>query len=377
VWTAGELRRLLGDDEDVFGRRFGVETRGNALADPQGEFVDQNILYVAQPIEDIAVRTGKSVDDVMAALVRSRERLFQERAGRPRPHLDDKILTAWNGLMIAAFARAARVLVDSPHRDEWRTAAVRAGEWIQAHLWRAGERRLSRRDGEGAADGFCEDYAYLVWGLVELFQATSDGRWLDWALELTAVQTELFSDERDGGWFSTTGQDASVLLRLKEDYDGAEPAAMSVTVRSLLVLGHLVGDAALIARAGRTLERYGPEIGRIVRVMPFMLSNVALWHLGASHVVIAGGADAAETARLEHVVAGRYLPGAVTLVVPPGGAGGTLAARAPWLAAMSARDGRATAYVCRDFTCREPVTGGAEFAAQLDALAPARILGLS
>jgi hypothetical protein len=279
--------------------------------------------------------------------------------------------------MIAAFARAARVLVDSPHRNEWRAAAVRAAEWIRANLWRAAEGRLSRRDGDAAPDGFCEDYAYLVWGLVELFQATADGRWLDWALELTAVQSSFFSDDHDGGWFSTTGQDASVLLRLKEDYDGAEPAAMSVTVRNLLVLGHLVGDHALVTRAGRTLERYGPEIGRIVRVMPFMVANVALWHLGASQVVIAGGADASDTARLEHVVASRYLPGAVTLVIPPTGADAALAARAPWLAAMTSKDGKATAFVCRDFTCREPVTDEAALAAQLDALGPSRVLGPS
>jgi hypothetical protein len=270
VWSSGELARLLGPDAEIVSRRFGVEPGGNALSDPQGEFQGHNILYVAQSVQDVAVRSGKSVEEVTSILSNARRTLFEARSRRPRPHLDDKILTAWNGLMVAAFARAARVLVDSPQRETWRQAAVEAARWIREHLWRPDERKLLRRyrDGEAAIDGFCEDYACMVWGLVELFQATGDLDWLDWALELTRVQTALFSDERDGGWFSTTGHDPAVLLRLKEDYDGAEPAAASVTVRNLLTLGHLAGEQALIDRAGRTLERYGPQIGRAVRVMP-------------------------------------------------------------------------------------------------------------
>src|SRR5262245_27404909 len=273
VWTAGELDRLLGDDAPVVRRRFGVEDRGNALSDPQGEFEGQNIFYVAQSIDDVAVRTGTSVDEVMAALVRGRAALFRARSARPRPHLDDKVLAAWNGLMIAAFARAARVLVDNPRRDEWRTTAERSAGWVREHLWIPGEQRLLRRfrGGDAAIDAFCEDYAYLVSGLIELFEATGEVGWLDWALELNAVQATRFFDERDGGWFSTSGDDRSVLLRLKEDYDGAEPAAASVTVGNLLALGHLVGDETLRQRAGRTLERYGPQIGRAVRVMPLMV----------------------------------------------------------------------------------------------------------
>jgi uncharacterized protein YyaL (SSP411 family) len=164
VWTAGEIARLTAADAPIVSRRFGVEPRGNAPADPQGEFADQNILYIAQPIDDIAARVGVSEADVMDALGRARETLFAARETRPRPHRDDKVLTAWNGLMIAAYARAARVLVDSPRRDEWRGMAERAAGWIRDHLWQPDTRTLLRRyrDGEAAIEGFCEDYAYLV-----------------------------------------------------------------------------------------------------------------------------------------------------------------------------------------------------------------------
>jgi uncharacterized protein YyaL (SSP411 family) len=373
VWTAGEIARITGADADIVGRRFGVEARGNALADPQGEFTDQNILYVAQPVEDVAARTGTSTADVMAALARARQALFDAREARPRPHRDDKVLTAWNGLMMAACARAARVLVDSPRRAEWRDLAEQAARWIREHLWSEPDRRLLRRyrDGDAAIDAFCEDYAYLVWGLTELFQATGRVEWLEWARTLTEIQTEKFYDPRDGGWFSTTGDDPTVLLRLKEDYDGAEPAAASVTVRNLLVLGHLASDTALVDRAGRTLERYGAQLGRAVRVMPLMVANVAIWHSGGMQVVIAGDPEADDTRALARTAARHYWPGGVTVPLSTADPDPRLAAALPWLASMSARGARATAYVCRDFTCRAPVTDAAGLDRELqDATAP-------
>jgi uncharacterized protein YyaL (SSP411 family) len=254
---------------------------------------------------------------------------------------------------------------------------VRTRAAVETHLWRPVERRLMRRfrDGESAVEAFCEDYACVTWGLIELFQATGTSRWLDWAVELTSVQTALFFDDRDAGWFSTSGQDQSVLLRLKEDYDGAEPAAASVTVRNLLSLGHLVGDATLVERAQRTLERYGPKIGQVARVMPFMVSNLVLWHAPPVQVVVVGDPHAPDTRALERVIAATYLPSAVHVPVAPGAAAPDLVARLPWLTALTLKDGRATAYVCRSFACQLPATDPATLERQLaDAAAGPRIV---
>ncbi|MGE5834219.1 MAG: thioredoxin domain-containing protein [Acidobacteriota bacterium] len=377
IWSASDIDRLLGAEAPIARRRFGIEDAGNALADPQGEFQGQNIPYVAQSIDDIAARTGKTAADVQAALDRVRTTLFKARAARPRPHLDDKVITAWNGMMIAAFARAARVLVDSPRRGEWLESARGAARALLAHVWRPGEKRLLRRyrDGEAAVDGFCEDYAFLTWGLLELFQASGEASWLEHALELTSVQVEQFFDERDGGWFSTTGRDSSVLLRLKEDYDGAEPSAASVTVRNFLVLDNLTGDVAYADRARRTLERYGSQIGPIVRVMPFMVTNVAYWHASKLQIVFVGPRNPAGTLALERVAARRYLPFAVTVAVEAGASQHALSRRLPWLGAMTERDGRPSAYVCDDFTCQAPVTDAAALEQQLTEIsAPRRIV---
>lgn len=376
VWTAAEIDGLFDTHRSVIRRRFGIEDHGNALADPQGEFTNQNILFLAQTIEDVAAREGLSVDAVMGILAHARQTLYDARAKRPRPHLDDKVITAWNGLMIAAFARASRVLVDSPRRTEWRQAAERAAAAVHARLWRPAERRLLRRyrDGEAGIDAFCEDYACLAWGVLELFQATGDASWLVWARELTEAQTSLFFDSRDGGWFSTTGNDASVLLRLKEDYDGAEPAAASVTVRNLLTLSHVTGDASLRDRAAMTLERYGAGLGRIARVMPMMLANVVFWLSPSAQVVIVGDADDEDRRALERAVAKAYAPTMVQMPVSAVGAE-ALGAILPWVGAMKPVGGRAAAYVCQDFTCRAPVADPAELAGLVaDSSAPRRII---
>jgi hypothetical protein len=377
VWAAADLDRLLGADAAIARRRFGIEDAGNALADPQGEFRGQNILYVTQSVDDIAARAGRTAAEVAEILDRARRVLFDERAARPRPHLDDKVITAWNGLMIAAFARAGRLLVDSRRRGDWLDAARRAADFVTRHLWRADGNRLLRRyrDGEAAVDAFCEDYAFLTWGLVELFQASGEGRWLDHAVALTEVQTRLFFDDRDGGWFSTTGDDPSVLLRLKEDYDGAEPGAASVTVRNLLVLAELTGDRAYTDRASRTLERYGTQIGRVVRVMPFMVSNIPFWHAPKCQIVVSGPRQAVETAALERTVARRYLPFAVVMSLDAASPDRQRSGRLPWLASMSPKDGRASAYICRDFSCQAPVSDPAALDRQLeDIAAPRRIV---
>ena len=216
----------------------------------------------------------------------------------------------------------------------------------------------------------------MACGLIELFQATGDTAWLEWAIDLTSVQTELFFDQKDGGWYSTTGNDPSVLLRLKEDYDGAEPAASSVTVRNLIRLAQLTGDASYLERAQATLERYGPGLAQVVRVMPMMAANLALWHARRTEIVIAGTSGESGFEGIERVVAGRYLPWSVVAPLDPDRPQASVtSARMPWLAAMTLKDGRATAYVCQDFACQTPTSDPDALSGQLDdAMAVRRIL---
>ncbi len=295
LWSTEELEGLLGPDAQVLSERYGVEPDGNALADPHGEFTGRNILYQARPVEAIAGEPGGSVADVAAALNRARQVLLRARNLRPRPQLDDKVLTAWNGLMIGAFARASRVVPELVGRgfslaggaDDvgrgFSLAGAAAASFIRARMWDPATGRLLRRyrDGEGAIDAFAEDYACLIFGLLELHQADGDRAWLDWALELQRRQDALFWDEEAGGWFSTDGRDPTVLWRFKEDYDGAEPAASSVSVQNLQTFERLgVAPEGARDKIERSFRLFAERLTQMGRAVPMMLAALSEWHGG-------------------------------------------------------------------------------------------------
>ena len=357
LWTAAEIDGLLGPDANILKRRLGIEADGNAPHDPMGEFRGRNMPYLQQEVGEIARLTGRSTDDVGGTLAAGRQRLFDVRAERPRPHLDDKVLTAWNGLMIAALARAGHVL-DGAAATHSREAAIRAASFVRDRLWDGDRGVLHRRfrDGQVSIDGYAEDYAYLIWGLLELFQTSGDVTWLEWATELQTRQDALFWDEESAGWFTTTDEDPTVLLRVKEDYDGAEPSASSVAVGNLLMLAHLTGDAPAATKLERTLGRLGSRLGQAARVVPMMMASLVGYHAAPTQVVLLGEAAADDTRALERVVAAHYLPFAVRLVVAAGVAQQRVARRLSFVGSMQCIDGRATAYMCTNFACQEPVT---------------------
>jgi uncharacterized protein YyaL (SSP411 family) len=352
IWRDDEIGGVLGADADVFRLRYGLLPDGNAPFDPQQEFTHKNLLYTARSIEEVAAQTGRSPEEVKDALGRARSTLVDVRSTRPRPHLDDKVLTAWNGLMIAALARAARVLDTG---GQYLAAAQRAAEFVRVRLWNVGTGMLLRRyrRGDAGVDAYAEDYAYLIFGLLELFQADGDPRWLEWGLTLQRRQDELFWDPVDGGWFSTTGHDPSVLLRLKEDYDGAEPAASSISVLNLLTLSHLTADPHMAQKVERTLSAFAGRAAQMGRAVPMMLAALSTYHAGIPQLVLVG--DESGVQPLLEVTRGRYRPTSVIVRVDPARRD-TLAELLPWTGAMTMRDGRATAYLCRDFACDAPVT---------------------
>jgi uncharacterized protein YyaL (SSP411 family) len=370
VWTADEIRRHLGDDAAIFEARYGVLPNGNAPFDPQNEFVNKNLLYTAQSITDIARTAGKTPIEVAESLLRSRQRLFEVRELRPRPLLDDKVLTAWNGLMIAAFARAARVLgggVLGQDNAEDPTAvhllnAVSAASFIRYTMWDPATKRLLRRyrGGDAAIDAYAEDYAYLVFGVLELFQATGGTGWLAWARELQARQDELFWDAESGGWFSTTGDDPSVLLRMKEDYDGAEPAPTSVAAMNALTLAHLTGERVYEERAAAAMAAFGGRLEEMGRAVPFMASVLSTSIAAGEQIVIVGHANGDDTGKMWLAANKDYRPFSVITIVDPQEQE-TLASQMPWVADMKMVEGRATAYVCRNFACDAPTTDPAVF----------------
>ena len=360
IWGQDEIRAALGQDSLVFEGRYGVLPNGNAPFDPQQEFVNQNLLHTAQSIADLARASGKTPVEIAEVLLRARKVLFDLRSRRPRPQLDDKVLTAWNGLMIAAFARASRVLTAADVLEPGPghlASAVRAATFIKQSMWDAGAGRLLRRyrAGDAAIEGYAEDYAYLIFGVLELFQATGQADWLAWARALQARQDELFWDAEGGGWFSTTGADPSVLLRMKEDYDGAEPSPTAVSALNEWTLAHLTGEEAHSARAAEAIASFGGRLADQGRAVPFMAAALSASLAGGEQIVIVGRRGAADTQALWRAAHQHYRPFAVMVPVDPSEQA-ALATHMPWVAEMRMIDNKATAYVCRNFACDAPST---------------------
>jgi hypothetical protein len=366
IWRLDEIRDALGGDSRAFELRYGVLPDGNAPFDPQSEFTGKNLLYTARGISDIAKELDTPPKRVAEALTRARLTLFALRGQRPRPHLDDKVLTGWNGLMIAAFARAARVLsggaalgqdVGSDPGARHLESARGAAEFLRQGMWDPDQRVLLRRyrAGQAAIEGYAEDYAYLIFGVLELFAATGSPAWLEWAIELQRRQDELFWDATSGGWFSTTGRDPSVLVRMKEDYDGAEPSASSVGASNLLALADLTGDASFRSRADAVFRAFAARLATQGRTLPMMAASLSTALADREQIVIVG-ATGVETDTLWRAANRRYRPFAQIFRVEPGETQQRLAQLMPWVGSMTPQRGQPAAYVCRNFACIAPTT---------------------
>ncbi|PYM01051.1 MAG: thioredoxin domain-containing protein [Verrucomicrobia bacterium] len=364
VWTKQEIDDALDEDAGVFSFHYGVEENGNvpAGADPHGEFVGKNILIERHSIVETAKfrSTGISpVDDnddeaIQRLLAQSRQKLFSIRNKRPRPHLDDKIVAAWNGLMISAFARGAQVLDDVSYLE----TATRAAEFIHANLYDELRQILFRsyREGRSEVEGFADDYAFVIQGLLDLYEASFEPRWLKFALALQRQMDALFWDNENGGYFTVTGHDSNILLRMKEDNDSAEPAASSVAALNLARLAAIRNDTELLARAKETVRTFARQLAHFPSALPQMLVTFDFLEDAPQQIVIAGGSDLPKTKALLAEVHRHFLPNKVLLLADGVESQSYLGETNEAIRAMSMVGGKPAAYVCEDFACKAPVT---------------------
>ena len=353
-WTHAELSRLLTAEEfNVAAKHFGITLDGN--------FVDHSH---PQPLAGLNVLSLEDPDvpapDV-PLLASARQKMVSARAERIRPHLDDKILASWNGLMLGALARASAVLSE----DRYRAAAEKNLSFLRKELWvgagnpspaggREGGTLFHRwRDGERDSVQLLEAYAFLLSGVLELYEATLELGHLDFAVELAEAMLATFYDAENGGfWQSAAGAD--VILRVKDDYDGAEPSGKSVAVLSLLKLGALTGRAEFKAAAEKTLELFADRLHRFPQALPFLLQAVDFQLEEPRRVVLAGTAgESAGLLRAAHAV---YQPNKIVL--------GTAGAVDGFARTLTAPEG-ATAYLCAGTVCRPPTRSAAELKAML------------
>ena len=363
VWTPEELREVLGKElGELAIAAWGVEKGGNFVDQGSGLKTGESILHFAQPLPAIAKSLKLKPDQLAERLEAARLKLFTVRDERVHPLKDDKILTDWNGLMIAAAARAGAAL-DEP---AWIAAADKAADFVWSELRDPETGRLLKRwrEGEAAFPAVLDDHAFLIWGLIELHQATQDPRRLEQAAELTELTLKHFGDPKDGGFFLTADDGEQLLVRTKEVYDGALPSGNSVMTWNLLRLSSLLARPEWEAEADRTMKAFSSAIAQSPSAHTQMMHALD-FAVGPTHeVVIAGDPEAKDTQALLRRLREGYYPNTVVLLRSSGNAK-ALAKLAPFTKHQTPMNGKATAYVCLDHACHAPTTDAAKMLALL------------
>jgi uncharacterized protein YyaL (SSP411 family) len=358
TWTYDEALEVLGEDRIAeFCAVYGIERDGNVPAgsDPHGELEGANVLIQRLTIPEAAEHFKRPLENMEHRLNDDRCALLAKRGLRPRPHLDDKILTAWNGLMIGAFAKGAQVLGE----DSCLKAAQRAAAFVRDHLYdpAGGELQRSYRHGASGIPGFGSDYAFLINGLLDLYEADFDTAWLQWARRLQETFDLHFGDREHGGYFSTTDRDPAILLRMKEDYDGAEPTPSSVAALNLLRFAHLLHDDASLDRARRTVGAFAPRLETQPFGMPLLLAAASLLETPPVHLIL-HGVDPAHPglAAIRAEARRRHLPQLVVIQITNKESRDFFTPHHPVVAGLPDSPPEPAAYLCENFVCRLPVT---------------------
>ncbi len=354
LWTEGEIRQILDKDEaDLFIKVFNVEKGGNFREEATGKGTGGNILYLKKSPHEIASQLKIPEGEVEKRLETARQRLFAVRERRVHPHKDDKILTDWNGLMIAALSKGARVFNEPSYAE----AARRAVDFVFKNMRRPDGRLLHRyRDGQADIGGNVDDYAFMIWGLIELYESTFDVNYLQTAISLNSDLIKHFWDDKGGGFYFTPDDGESLIVRQKEIYDGAIPSGNSVAMLNLLRLGRMTGNSDFEEKAATI----GRAFSNGVKQFPgaFTQLMVALdFAIGPSYeVVIVGNSQSEDTKAMLNTLGRQFVPNKVVLLRPTEKESPDVIRIAEFTKNQSSLGGKATAYVCLNYVCKLPTT---------------------
>lgn len=340
VWAPQEIHEILGSEKGrLYCQAYGITQEGN--------FEEKNIPNLLHTDwASLEKEWGRSLEDILKQLDESREALFRAREKRIHPHKDDKILTSWNGLMIAALAKGAQILVDPSYLE----AAEKAVCFIQNTLY-INNRLLARyRDGDSAYLGYLDDYAFLIWGLIELYQASGKKEYLEFAMKLQKQQDDLFWDTELHGYFLTGSDAEELLIRPKEIYDGATPSGNSISALNLIRLARLTGDTHWENRAHEqlrafmsTLSSYPSGYSAFLQAVQFALNE-------SKEIILAGSLQHSELLKMRSMIFREFRPYTTLLYQD-----GSLTELIPWLKDYPQNSNGTTAYVCQNYSCHRPV----------------------
>jgi uncharacterized protein YyaL (SSP411 family) len=352
VWSREEVTELLGEkDAALFASYYNVTKAGN--------FEGENILNVTRDLHEVARAEKLTPEELSETLSKARQKLFEAREERVKPARDEKILTAWNGLMLAGFAEAGAIL----DRSDYTEIAKRNARFVLDNLRRDGLLLRTYKDEQAKLNAYLEDYAFYIDGLVTLFETTGELEWFQEALLLTATMIDEFWDDQEGGFFYTGNSHEDLIVRSKDFFDNATPSGNSVATSVLLRIGLMTDQsdyqrraATVLRLTAASLRRYGAGFGRMLGALDFYLGK-------PKEIAIIGALGSADTESLLKTVWTAYLPNKVVALAFPGDS--SAADAISLLRDRTQIDGQATAYVCEQFICKQPVTTATELASQL------------
>jgi len=342
IWTEQEIKEVLGEDYGKeFNDIFSITTPGNYRDESSGKETRLNIPHLKN------YNTNGSNDFESA-----REKLFNIREKRIHPLKDDKILTDWNGLMIAALAKAAIVLDEPVYLD----AAEKAAEFV-LHSISKGERLLKRyRNGVAALDAHLDDYAFMAWGLLELYEATFATKYLSQSLDLMNIMVEDFWDDKNGGFFLGSDQSEKLIVRSKTAYDGAIPSGNSVAVMNMVKLTRITGNTNWAELAEKTIRAFSEDVNRAPTGYTLMLTGFMFDTQNSKEIVIVGDSRNRNTTKFLHTIRASYAPHKVLLFKDTSVSDNRLEQLANWTSTQNSINGKPTAYVCKNFACNQPTS---------------------
>jgi len=354
VWTLEELTNLLGDDDArLMTRVFNVRHAGNFREEATGNLTGANIPHMDKSIADLAAEFRLPTAVLEHRFESARQKMFEARKLRVHPHKDDKILTDWNGLMIAALSKGAQVF----DRKDYKDAAKKAAEFVLRVLRDARGRLLHRfRAGDAGLNAHTDDYAFFIWGLLELYESTFEVRWLRDALELNLDFVDRFWDSGAGGFYFTAYDSEEVLVRKKEIYDGATPSGNSVSALNLLRLGRMTGNTDLEEKADLIARAFSGNIKQFPSAYTQMLCALEFGLGPAYEVTIAGKSGAEDTGEMIRMLRQPFLPNKVVVFRPMHEGEPEIEGIAEFTRSLNPVDGHATAYVCLNYECQSPTT---------------------
>ncbi|MEQ9619893.1 MAG: thioredoxin domain-containing protein [Deltaproteobacteria bacterium] len=351
VWTAEEIREVLGKEEaDLIIKTYSVEESGNFSEEASGEKTGENILHLKEPLSEAASSYSVSEERFEERIETARKKLFDAREKRVHPHKDDKILTDWNGLMIAALSGGASAF-DDPRYAE---AARGAADFILKDMRDENGRLLHRyREGEAGIQATIDDYSFFIWGLLELYESTFEIRYLEAALELQKIMTELFWDDENGGFYFTSEDAEELIARQKEIYDGAIPSGNSVAMLNLLKISRITGDPSFESMASKLGIAFSQPIEQAPSAYTQLLAGLD-FGIGPSYeVVIVGEPGTEDTKKMLRALRKEYVPNKVVLFREANDKS-EITKIAEFTKGQSAMDGKSTAYVCLNHICKLP-----------------------